>query len=263
MQLQPLLRLHRPDRSTFLAHSHQPLIVEGLTSEWPSQEKWNLDFFAQQPLEVEVRREAQRSKRKRRLSLAEYVHYVRTTQDESPYYLASWHFPSSWCADYQLPDYWQEDYLVQLPEAIRPRLLWLFIGPPGTGFPLHLDVGHTAAWNVQLQGRKAWIAVAPESSAKVYDGEADLFRPDFQRFPDLHEVRGWECVLEPGEAIYLPSLCWHQTRILETSVALSGNYCSAQNLDTVLARLDFEADQGMSERGQMASALRNLAKPSP
>ena len=207
---------------------------------------------------VEVRREAQRQKRRRRLSLAEYIHYARTTSDPSPYYLASWHFPEDWKSDFQLPEYWSDDWLLQVPEALRPNLLWLFIGPPGTGFPLHLDVGHTAAWNVQLQGRKAWFAVHPGSSHCLYDGEADLFLPDFERFPLLREVRAWQGILEPGEAIYLPSLCWHQTQILEISVALSGNYCNASNVEAVLQRLDFESAHGIEGRGELASSLRQL-----
>ncbi|MBT9586907.1 cupin-like domain-containing protein [bacterium] len=211
------------------ARPEKPVIVTDLTSDWPAQKLWTFDYFRQ--------------------------HYA------SPYYLASWDFmlEAPELADhFSLPSYWREDWLLEVAPELRPRMLWLFIGPANTGFRLHVDVGHTAAWNVQLVGFKRWTLFDPEQLETLYSGAVDTFHPDLETHPKFAQASGYQCLLGPGEAIFVPSKWWHQTQILENSLAVSGNYANAHNIHHVLAWL-----RQHPEHAALCAELTHMAATRP
>lgn len=235
----------------------KPVVIEDLTVDWPAQRKWTPEFFRSQygQVRVTVGRAARKTELPIQMTLDEYVRYMQSTTEARPWYLTSWDFAPT-CpellADFSLPGYFAEDLIAELPESIRPRLLWIFMGPPGSGFRLHVDVGHTAAWNAQLRGRKEWLLFEPD--APVYDGRPDAFAPDLERFPLLAEAQPYSCTLGPGDVIFTPSRWWHQTRILETSLSLTGNYANHTNLEGVLAYLR----QGPEDMVEIANRLAEI-----
>lgn len=218
---------------------HAPCMIPGLARDWPASQKWTFDFFRSQygHLTVEVKRHARRGKASRRMRLDHYIDYLLTTQEASPYYLASWDFlpiAPELCQDFSLSPFWRDDWLVQVSEELRPRLLWLFLGPARTGFALHIDVGHTAAWNTQLVGRKRWAIFPPDHDDILYQGEVNAFQPDLQRHPNFSRAQGLYYTQEAGDTVYIPSRWWHQTEILEASIAVSGNFANQHNIQVVL-----------------------------
>lgn len=242
---------------------HKPVIVEDLADSWPARTRWTPDFFRSQygHLRVTVSKAARKTELPVKMSLDEYVRYMDTTTESRPWYLSSWDFTID-CpelrSDFQLPRYFAEDYILELPEEIRPRLLWIFMGPPGSGFRLHVDVGHTAAWNAQLSGRKDWLLFAPEETDNVYEGKVDAFAPDLQRFPRFARAQPYACTLGPGDVIFTPSCWWHQTRILETSMSVTGNYANHTNLSLVLSWL-----RGQEGMGELADRLEAIGQAQP
>lgn len=236
-----------------------PVIVTDLTAGWKAQKLWTLDFFRENygHLALQVKREAQHGPGQASMTMAQYIDYLKSNQDESPYYLASWDFmldAPELAQDFELPVYWKDDWILDLPEELRPRLLWLFIGPARTGFRMHVDIGHTAAWNAQLFGSKRWTLFPPSQLPNLYFGRVDSFQPDLERYPRFREAKGLECTLHAGEAIFVPSTWWHQTLILEDSVAVSGNYANQHNIQAVQSWLDERP-----EYQAVADALREVA----
>lgn len=242
----------------------KPVVIEDLTADWAAQRKWTPEFFRSRygHLRLTVSRAARKTELPVKMSMDEYVRYMQSCQEERPWYLTSWDFTLE-CPellnDFVLPRYFAEDYISSLPDELRPRLLWIFMGPPGSGFRLHVDVGHTAAWNAQLIGRKDWILFEPSSGPLVYEGRVDAFAPDLSRYPRLAEAQPYVCTLGPGDVIFTPSRWWHQTRILETSLSLTGNYCNQTNLDVVLAYL--RAQEDMGELASRLEAIGAQAQP--
>jgi beta-galactosidase GanA len=49
----------------------------------------------------------------------------------------------------------------------------------------------------------------------------DLDTPDLNRFPALAHARGFEVVLEPGQALYMPPGWWHEFHYLEAGMGVS------------------------------------------
>lgn len=110
--------------------------------------------------------------------------------------------------------------------AAQPHgMMW--IGPAGTVTSLHHDL--TDNLIAQLVGRKRIKTVAAADVAKIYNHHhvfseiADLDDPriDHARYPLLKELRVYDVVLNPGEALFMPIGWWHQVKSLDFSVTIT------------------------------------------
>jgi len=91
----------------------------------------------------------------------------------------------------------------------------------------HYDVLENIA--VVAAGRRRFILFPPEQIANLYVGPieftpagqpismVDFEQPDFERFPRFAEAlkHARTAVLEPGDAVYIPSMWWHHVEGLE------------------------------------------------
>lgn len=121
---------------------------------------------------------------------------------------------------------------INLIDAAVPPTMW--IGNNGFVAP-HYDVHRNLA--CVIAGRRQFILYPPEQIANLYPGPildapggvpislVDVWNPDFEKFPRYAEAQeaAQEAVLEPGDAIYIPSLWWHGVASLE-SVNVLVNY---------------------------------------
>lgn len=85
-----------------------------------------------------------------------------------------------------------------------------------------------------VAGRRKFILFPPEQTGNLYPGSlnftpagapttlVDFAEPDFERFPRFKEAlaNGYCAELEPGDALFIPMLWWHQIESLEKVNAL-------------------------------------------
>lgn len=134
-----------------------------------------------------------------------------------------------------MPRFFDTHTLPCLPATVQPRL-WL--GNTVTT-PAHVDASHNIA--VVACGRRRFTLFPVEQVANLYIGPLDFAptempitmarpdAPDFARHPRLREALQHALVaeLEPGDALYLPPLWWHQVQSLGPLNALVNNWWSA------------------------------------
>ncbi|WDZ96027.1 cupin-like domain-containing protein [Herbaspirillum sp. WKF16] len=111
-------------------------------------------------------------------------------------------------------------------DKMGPPRFW--IGPAGTVTPLHCDYDDNIF--AQIWGSKRiWLApphhdeflYPREANAILFGSPFDPDRPDYERFPLARQAALTECVMQPGELLYLPAGWYHQVRSL--SFSLSAN----------------------------------------
>lgn len=138
-------------------------------------------------------------------------------------------------------------YEVPVPfETIHGRPIFS-AGRRGTGVGFHR---HSENWLAQLYGRKAWF-LAPADTDRPPTRAPWLYIQD--RPPGV-----LYCVVEPGEALYVPDMWWHATWNLdEFNVALGWEGGDSQGWSDVMHAI---AD---GDRGRVERALRVACSGSP
>ncbi len=130
-----------------------------------------------------------------------------------------------------LPGFSAENTLTALDASVLPRI-WM--GNSITT-PAHIDESNNIACVVA--GKRRFTLFPPEQVANLYLGPVDytptgspismvdFSAPDFDRFPRFREALAAAQVaeLEPGDAIYIPTLWWHHVASL-TDLNILVNY---------------------------------------
>jgi len=217
--------------------SREPIVLRGLVKNWPLVEaaqqsdtavsKYLTNLYNGRPLTV-VRGEAENEGRVAynddlsklncasfRASLpealdlmlgeADRLHYIGTTATESI-----------------MPDFRQHNDVLTGPGA--NQYIWL---GSRSCIPAHFDVPDNIACNVV--GRRRFTLFPPDQLENLYVGPldftpagqaismVDVRKPDYKRFPKYRaaEQVAQVVVLEPGDALFLPSMWWHNVEGLD------------------------------------------------
>jgi hypothetical protein len=109
-------------------------------------------------------------------------------------------------------------------EKMGPPRFWL--GPAGTVTPLHCDYDDNIF--AQIWGTKRIFLSPPHHDEFLYTSEANaiLFgspfdpeAPDFEKFPLARKATMIECIVNPGDLLYVPAGWYHQVRALTFSLS--------------------------------------------
>lgn len=148
------------------------------------------------------------------MSMGAYLDRVEAGTDALPPYLGNLAIPefNSLC---NWPNYF---------DRMGPARFW--IGPAGTVTPLHCDYDDNVF--AQVWGSKRIFLSPPhhdeflyprEANAILYGSPFDPEAPDFGRFPLARQATMIECIVNPGDMLYVPAGWYHQVRALGFSLS--------------------------------------------
>jgi Cupin-like domain len=232
-------RRHRLPRGEFLEGYYcpnRPVIITGMMDDWPALGKWSLEFFAERfgdrEVEVQVDRKAgghdaelERSgyaRSNRRMRFSELIEKLRTSGVTNDFYMTANNSASNKGA---LPELW--DDIIQIPEYLdgdAPLNGFFWLGPAGTITPFHHDLTNNLM--AQVIGRKR-VKIVPSWDLplmrNLYHVYCELDGRDMPPAPraDSREPQVLECILNPGEILFLPVGCLHFVEGLDVSVTVS------------------------------------------
>ena len=216
-------RVRALDAAAFRARAAQglPFLITGVVNRWP------LCALAPQSLrdrygEVRVRARVgdyintafAADRAMRDMSMGEYLDLLAVETQHLPPYLGNLELRelNNMC---HWPTYF---------DKMGPPRFW--IGPARTVTPLHCDYDDNIF--AQIWGTKRIFLSPPHHEEFLYPKEANaiLFgspfdpeAPDFDRFPLARQATMIECVVNPGDMLYVPAGWYHQVRALTFSLS--------------------------------------------
>jgi hypothetical protein len=228
-------RRHKLRREEFLCSyysTNRPVIITGMMDDWPAMKKWNLDYFKERfgdrVIEVQMGRDAggnyeiEREKYLSKITFSEFIEMVRAATGTNDFYLTANNNSST---KQVLPELW--DDIIQIPEYLdgRDRMGGFFwMGPPGTITPFHHDL--TNNFMAQVIGRKR-VKIAPSWDNPLLQNHYHVFSRVDGRVapptpsPAFEEPQIIECILGPGEILFLPIGCMHFVEGVDITVTVS------------------------------------------
>ncbi|XP_060882600.1 lysine-specific demethylase 8 [Labrus mixtus] len=213
----------------------KPVILEGVIDHWPAlnQRPWSIEYLRSvagcRTVPVEVGS---------RYTDEEWSQTLQTVDEFIDRYIANKDGGNAlgYLAQHQL-----FDQIPELKDDIRlPDYCCLgegeedditvnaWFGPGGTVSPLHQDPQQN--FLAQVVGSKYIRLYSPEDSDKLYPHQSELLHntsqvevenPDAEQFPEFSKAPYQECVLQPGEVLFIPVKHWHYVRSLELSFSVS------------------------------------------
>jgi len=253
----------------YLAGQGKPVILTKAITSWPALTRWSFDLFkARYGSDNVVPRIFTGTRRLKPMTLGDYLDYLDAPEvmpsglwiddktmfpcpppsaSSPPLYLA-WNVFGTHpelLEDIELSPKFVEDWLPLLPAHLRKTLddatvyfaAGLMIGPKNSQTMLHYDFLDTHAYLAQIIGRKRCVLYSPEDSAALYNGNVNPDVPDFEKHPLFRQATPYECILDPGELLFIPYRWWHHVVGLEKSITVNYNFFNRVNFGGYLKHL--------------------------
>lgn len=225
-------------KSTYM-EKKSPVVIDDCTGHWPalSNRKWDVNYIKKiagnRTVPVELgSKYTEESWTQKLMTVGEfidiYIDQIKGSQGIG--YLAQHQLFE------QIPELC-DDIIIPMYCSVTEREddmndedvdICAWFGPCGTVSPLHFDPKHNLL--VQVLGKKYIRLYAEEQTSYLYPhsgtllsntSQVDVENPDLEKFPEFSKADFLECVLGPGQMLYIPPKCWHYVRSLDVSFSVS------------------------------------------
>ncbi len=195
----------------------KPVVFEDLSAGWPAREKWNFDYFREKAGEIVVPLYDGKPAKGRQSShgpamkakMKEYIDILRAgPTDLRMFFFNLLQNCPELVDDFQYPD---------LGVKFFKKLPVLFVGGEGAKVVMHYDMDLANNFHFNFAGRKKVILYPPDQTGHLYKVPysivsmeiIDMDNPNLEKYPALAMAKGYEVILEHGDALFIPSKWWH------------------------------------------------------
>jgi ATP-binding cassette subfamily B protein len=230
---QQLLRHEDDSRSIRRPHISQtsfptePTLLKGATDHWQAHRRWTWDFISSRAGDLLTLTDAQ-GEPTGEVRLADYMRAIRYGKKPlASLYASGWRFfeqHPDMLADFSEPSEARPDMLQRIPQHLFKPLLWIFIGPEGSGTNLHYDVLDTHAWLAVIRGRKRIALHPPALLAADYNKHRADALVVLRERRDQGHWRYFE--QEPGDLLLIPAGWWHEVVNEGLTLGLTRNFAT-------------------------------------
>jgi hypothetical protein len=133
---------------------------------------------------------------------------------------------------------------VEFFDGSNPKIASWF-GPKDTVSPIHNDPFHNVL--AQVVGSKYLRLYDASKADRLYtfsgdlgnNSSIDIDNPDYEKYPLFRDLECWQTILQPGELLYIPRLCWHYVRSLEMSFSVSFWFGAEMQLTKIGKKIEY------------------------
>jgi len=210
----------------------KPVVITGLSRNWPAYEKWTWDYFksivGQQTVGLYNNERAGArtlvNGADAHISFGEYLDMVKQGPVQLRIFLFNifQHAPQL-VEDFTWPDHLASGFLKKYP--------MLFVGGAGSIAHMHYDIDLSHIFHTQFIGRKRVLLLENSQSPYIYrmpftvESAASFVnwheRLDTDHFPALEQAKGLTTILEHGDTLFMPGGYWHHMEYIDGGFAMS------------------------------------------
>ncbi|RVU01571.1 cupin-like domain-containing protein [Mucilaginibacter limnophilus] len=208
----------------------RPLVIKGLTKDWPAREKWTADYMKEVvgkkvvPLYNNSKADPSKPINTSAASMPfdEYIDLIRSQPTELRIFFFNIfkHAPHL-LNDIILPKDLMGGFIESMPA--------MFFGGSNSVTFLHYDIDLPHIFHTHFGGRKHVILFENKWKERLYCipnttyalEDYDVANPDIKRFPALEGIEGTEVFLEHGDTLFMPTGYWHWMKYIDGSFSLS------------------------------------------
>jgi len=204
-----------------------PVVIKNFSKLFPAGEKWTLDFFKEYLGDFEVgvfdnsvKTNTAYVNPNLKMPFSEFIDIIKK-DEETDYRL----FLFDLFKDF--PELKKDFNNPEIIKGVLGHLGFAFFGGKNTEVRFHYDIDASSVLMTQFIGKKRVILIAPEYEDLIYKvpfnsfSLVDLDNPDYDTFPGLKYVKGYDFVLEAGDSLFMPSRYWHYNTYLEGGMAVA------------------------------------------
>jgi hypothetical protein len=213
-------------RDDYLIKS-RPLIIKGFANLFPAGKLWTFDYLDKK-IGDHIIGVIDNSKKKNtaltspdlKMKFSEFSAIIRRDQETSYRIFAFNMFR-------EFPEMRKEFPTPEIINGVLGNLGLTFFGGKNTTVRFHFDIDCSGVLMTQVIGRKRVILIPPVYDKLLYKvpfasfSLIDLEKPDYEKFPGLNYVKGYDFILQPGDALFMPGRFWHFNTYLEGGMAIS------------------------------------------
>jgi len=231
--LKPVDTVDTIDPQTFQKEylaKRKPLVIKGLTKNWPAREKWTPEFMkaavGDKVVPLYDNSKADPSKpinaAAAEMKFADYIDLIKTQPTELRiFFFNIFKQAPQLLNDIVLPKDLMGGFLESMPA--------MFFGGSNSVTFLHYDIDLPHIFHTHFGGRKQVILFENKWKRRLYCipnatyalEDYDVSNPDTKKFPALEGVEGQEVFLEHGDTLFMPTGYWHWMKYLDGSYSLS------------------------------------------
>jgi len=201
----------------------KPVVIRGLMYDQPAGKKWSLNWFKKTMGKqlIDVFDDSNPDNKKGmvtdpdfQMPFSEFIDIIK--KDESTdcrMFLANLYKENkNLYNDFSCPD---------LMEGLLGNIGYTFFGGKDAEVKIHFDIDHSNVLLTHFEGRKRVVLIDPKYTELLYrlpfnlHTNIDIDKPDYDKYPALRYVHGYDVVLEAGDSLFMPSAYWHYITYLE------------------------------------------------
>ncbi len=208
----------------------RPLVIKGLTKNWPARERWTPEYLKDVvgdkvvPLYDNAKADPSKPINTAAASMPfdQYIDLIRSQPTELRiFFFNIFKKAPELLNDIVLPQDLMGGFLESMPA--------MFFGGSNSVTFLHYDIDLPHIFHTHFGGRKHVILFENKWKRRLYCipnatyalEDYDVANPDTTKFPALEGVEGSEVILEHGDTLFMPTGYWHWMKYLDGSFSLS------------------------------------------
>lgn len=230
LELRPIDRVSGLTKESFkekYLSSATPVILTDLIDEWPAKEKWSLEYFKEEYGDLMVpvfsAKASQSGKTymapDTKMPLRDYISAIQQGPTDLRLFLFN---------IFKVAPELKKDYKIHtIMEGFYNEFPFTFFGGEGSKVAMHYDIDLSHVFLTQFDGRKRVVLFGPEYSKHLYQqpftvaSYVNVDNPDYEKYPALKHVKGYDCIIERGDTIFIPSGYWHYITYLDSGFSMN------------------------------------------